>query len=73
MDFSENHRPYVLEMKKTVRSDTALVALMALEAVCARYDLEGGIMSIDEPGYKGTVFFATNRKRAEEEMKNFKF
>ncbi len=73
VDFNEDHRPYVLEMKKTVRSDTALVTLMALEVVCAKYDLEGGIMSIDEPGYKGTVLFATNRKRAEEEMKNVKF
>ncbi|MES2224199.1 MAG: DUF5677 domain-containing protein [Patescibacteria group bacterium] len=73
VDFGENHRPYVLEMKKTVRSDTSLVTLMALEVVCAKYDLDGGIMSIDEPGYKGTVFFATNRKKAEEEMKNLRF
>lgn len=69
IDFSEN-RPYALEMKRTVRSDTCIVTLMALEAVCLKYDLDGGIVMVDEPGYIGKVFFATNPKRAEEDMKS---
>ncbi len=72
IDFSEN-RPYVLEMKRTVRSDTCIVTLMALMVVCLKYDLEGGIVMVDEPGYIGKVFFATNPKKAEEDMKDFKF
>jgi hypothetical protein len=48
---------------------TSLVTLMALEKVCTKYDLDGGMMRIDDPGYKGIVFFATNPKRQEEEKK----
>jgi hypothetical protein len=68
IDFTEN-RPFVMELKRTVRSDTSLVTLMVLEKVCTKYDLDGGVMSIDDPGYKGIVFFATNPKRQEEEKK----
>jgi len=62
LDFSEN-RPFIEELKRTVRSDTCLITLMALEKVCTRYDLNGGVVIIDDPGYKGIVFFATNPKR----------
>lgn len=65
VDFSEN-RPFVMEMKRTVRSDTCLVTLMALERVCTKYDLDGGVMMIDDSEYKGVVFFATNPKKQEE-------
>lgn len=64
IDFKEN-RPLVVELRRTVRSDTCLVTLMALEAICSKYDLDGGVMMIDDPGYKGVVFFATNPKKQE--------
>lgn len=70
VDFNEP-RPYALEMKRTVESDTCLVTLMALEVVCRKYDLDGGVMVIDDPGYKGVVLFATNPKREEAKMKEF--
>lgn len=69
LDYSEN-RPYIEELRRTVRADTCLIALIALERVCSRYDLDGGLMMIDDLGYKGTIFFATNPKKAEEDMKN---
>ncbi|MFA6446123.1 MAG: DUF5677 domain-containing protein [Candidatus Paceibacterota bacterium] len=69
IDFTER-RPFVENLKRIVRSDTCLITLMALEVVCIKYDLDGGIMMIDEPGYIGQVFFATNPKKAEEDMKN---
>ena len=69
IDFTED-RPFVLELKRTVRSDTGLVTLMALKRVCTKYDLDGGVVRIDDPEYKGIVFFATNPKRQEEVMKD---
>lgn len=69
INFTEK-RPFVDNLKRIVRSDTCLVTLMGLKDVCTKYDLNGGIMMIDEPGYIGHVFFATNPKKAEEEMKN---
>lgn len=71
INFSEN-RPYVMEMKRTVRSDTCIVTLAALEVICRKYDLDGGIVMIDEPEYAGTIFFATNPRKAEAEMKDVK-
>lgn len=68
INFNET-RPFVENLKRIVRTDTCVITLMALEAVCLKYDLDGGIMVIDEPGYKGTLFFATNPKKAEEEMR----
>lgn len=68
VDFSEQ-RPYILEMRRTILSDTSLVTLMALQDVCVKYDLDGGIMIIDDLGYKGTIIFATNSRKAEEDMK----
>jgi hypothetical protein len=64
LDYSEN-RPYIEELRRTVRADTCLVTLIALERVCTKYDLDGGLMMIDDLGYKGTVFFATNPKKME--------
>lgn len=64
VNFNEDS-PYVLEMKRTVRSDTCIMTLMALMDVCTKYDLDGGIMVIEEPEYKGTVFFSTNPKKME--------
>lgn len=64
INFKDN-RPLVIELKRTVRSDTCLVTLMTLEKICTKYDLEGGVMMIDDPGYKGVVFFATNPKKQE--------
>lgn len=63
IDFTEN-TPYILEMKRTVRSDTCIMTLMALMDVCIKYDLDGGFMVIDDPEYKGTVFFSTNPMRS---------
>lgn len=56
-------RPYIEELKRTVRADTCLVTLLALEKVCTKYDLDGGVMVIDDPGYKATVLFATNPEK----------
>lgn len=67
VNFNEN-RPYVLEMKRVVKSDTCLVSLMALEAVCTKYDLDGGVMVIEDLGYKGTIFFSTNPKKSEKHI-----
>jgi hypothetical protein len=64
LDYSEN-RPYIEELKRTVRADTCLITLIALERVCTKYDLDGGVMMIDDLGYKGTVLFATNPKKME--------
>jgi hypothetical protein len=64
LDYSEN-RPYVEELKRTVRSDTCLVTLIALEKICIEHDLDGGVMMIDDPGYEGTIFFATNPNKIE--------
>lgn len=67
LDYTES-RPYIEELKRTVRADTLIITLMALEKVCLKYDLDGGMMTIDDLGYKGTVSFATNPRRAEEYM-----
>lgn len=64
LDYSDKG-PYIEELKRTVRADTCLITLMALERVCTRYDLDGGVMMIDDLGYKGTVFFATNPQKME--------
>jgi hypothetical protein len=69
IDFTEK-RPFVENLKRIVRADTCVITLMSLKEVCTKYDLDGGIMMIDEPGYIGHVFFATNPKKAKEEMKN---
>jgi hypothetical protein len=69
INFNEK-RPFVENLKRIVRADTCVITLMALEVVCLKYDLDGGIILIDEPGYKGTLFFATNPKKAEEYMKS---
>lgn len=69
IDFKEK-RPFVENLKRIVRADTCVITLMSLKEVCTKYDLDGGIMMIDEPGYIGQVFFATNPKKAEEDMKN---
>lgn len=59
LDYTEN-RPYIEELKRTVRADTGVITLIALEKVCTKYDLDGGEMVIDDLGYKGIVFFSTN-------------
>lgn len=59
IDFNKD-TPYILEMKRTVRSDTCIITLTALMDICIKYDLDGGVMVIEEPEYKGTVFFSTN-------------
>ena len=69
IDFLEK-RPFIENLKRIVRADTCVIVLMSLKAVCTKYDLDGGFMVIDEPGYIGHVFFATNPKKAEEDMKN---
>mgnify|MGYP003393233789 FL=1 len=66
LDYAESG-PYVEELKRTVRADTCLITLMALEKICTKYDLDGGVMVIDDLGYKGTVLFATNPKKIETE------
>ncbi len=57
--------PYINSLKGIVRSDTCIVTLMVLKAICIKYDMDGGVMMLEEPKYKGTVFFATNPKKAE--------
>jgi superfamily I DNA and/or RNA helicase len=69
INFNENS-PYILEMKRTVRSDTSIVTLTALQDVCVKYNLDGGIMMIDDMGYKATIFFATNPNKAEKYMQH---
>lgn len=64
INFAEK-RPFVENLKRIVRADTCLITLMSLEAVCVKYDLDGGVMVIDDLGYKGPVVFATNPKKME--------
>lgn len=66
-DLSEA-RPYNDYLRRMVFSDTLLVTLDALKSICEKYDLDGGVMIIDDPGYKGVVFFATNPKKQEETL-----
>lgn len=72
IDFTEK-RPFVDNLKRIVRSDTCVVTLMALKVICTKYDMDGGVMMIDEPEYKGDLFFATNPEKAEEYMRNHIF
>ncbi len=67
INFTEK-RPFVENLKRIVSADTCLITLMSLESVCTKYDLDGGIMVIEDSGYKGTVVFATNPKKAEKNM-----
>jgi hypothetical protein len=67
-DFDEEG-PYNDYLKRLVFSDTVLFILKSLESVCTRYDLGGGFMVIEDPGYIGTIFFSTNPKKEEERMK----
>jgi len=69
IDFNEN-RPYINEIKRTIRSDTSLVTLTSLVDVCTKFDLDGGIMMIYDPEYKGFIYFATNPKKAQENMRS---
>ncbi len=64
LDFNQN-RPYIEELRRTVRADTTLVTLIALLQVCTRYDLDGSVMVIDDLGYTGALFFATNPSKHE--------
>jgi hypothetical protein len=59
-------RPYNDYLRRMVFSDTLLVTLDALKSICEKYDLDGGVMIIDDPGYKGVVLFATNPKKQQE-------
>jgi len=68
-DFDDG-RPYTIYLKRIVFSDTLIVTLEALKKVCEMYDLDGGVMVIDDPGYKGVLLYATNPKREEEKMKS---
>jgi hypothetical protein len=65
-DFDEEG-PYNDFLKRVVFTDTIMFMLMGLKSVCEKYDLDGGFMVIDDPGYKGIVFFSTNPKKEEEE------
>lgn len=58
-------------LKRVVFSDTVMFILMALKSMCEKYDLDGGFMIIDEPGYVGTIFFSTNPKKEEERTKAY--
>lgn len=64
INFKEK-RPFVENLKRIVRADTCLITLMSLEAVCVKNDLDGGVMIIDDLGYKGPVVFATNPNKME--------
>lgn len=55
-------------LKRVVYSDSVMFMLMGLKSMCEKYDLEGGCMVIDDPGYKGIIFFSTNPKREEERI-----
>jgi hypothetical protein len=63
----DDEGPYNSFLKRLVFSDTVLFMLKSLESVCTRYDLDGGVMVIDDPGYIGTIFYATNPKKTEGE------
>lgn len=44
---------------------------LELLSLCRTTDLlRGGVMMIDDFGYKGTVLYSTNPMKAEEAMKN---
>ncbi len=68
-DLNDNG-PYPAYLRRLVFSDTLLVVLEALKSICERFDLEGGVMVIDDPGYKGKLFYSTNPKKSEEVMRN---
>lgn len=68
INFKEE-RPFVDNLKRIVRADTYIITLMSLEAVCVKYNLDGGVMIIDDLGYKGNVVFATNPKKMEKVIK----
>ncbi|MCB9818381.1 hypothetical protein H6787_02740 [Candidatus Nomurabacteria bacterium] len=69
-DFDEEG-PYNDFLKRVVFTDTVMFMLMGLKSVCEEYDLDGGFMVIDDPGYKGIVFFSTNPKKEEERSKAY--
>lgn len=71
IDF-EVERPYTTELKRTVEVDTCLITLEALKDICVKYDLDGTISMIDNPGYKALILFATNPKKAKERQKTTK-
>lgn len=61
--------PYNDFLKRVVYSDTVMFIVMGLKSMCEEYDLDGGTIVIDDPGYKGIVFFSTNPKKEEERTK----
>jgi hypothetical protein len=66
-------RPYTNHLRRVVFKDILLFTLQALQAICEKYDLDGGIMFIDNyPKTKSTVAYATNPKRREEDMKRMR-
>lgn len=69
-DFNQD-RVYNNFLKRVVHSDTVILILMGLKAMCEKYDLEGGFMVIDDPGYIGTLFFTTNAVKEEERTKTY--
>ena len=69
-DFDEKG-PYNDFLNRVVHSDTVMFILMGLKCMCEKYDLDGGFMVIDDPGYKGIVFFSTNPKKEEERNKAY--
>jgi hypothetical protein len=69
-DFDEKG-PYNDFLKRVVYSDTVMFIMMGLKSMCEQYDLDGGFMVIDDPGYKGIIFFSTNSKKEEERNKAY--
>ena len=65
-------RPYIIYLKRVVFSDILLINAEALRRICEKYDLDGAVIKIDDPGYKGIVFHSTNPKKQEEREKNNK-
>jgi hypothetical protein len=62
-------RPYNDYLRKLVFKDLLAYTLEALKPICEKFDLEGGIMINEEyPDKRGVTVFATNPKRAQEEL-----
>ncbi len=58
--------PFTQYLTRVLFHDSLLIFGEGLMAVCEKYDLEGHVIIINSPGYKGTVFFHTNPKKAED-------
>jgi len=62
---AEGTRPYSVYLRKVVFSDVLLVVLGALKSICEKYDLDGGVMIVDDPLRDDVILFSTNPRKHE--------